>query len=117
MRVAFDIDGVLDAFPSQMHYLMTALKAAGSYVCIITGASHDKVTPQDVQAKQHLLTSLGFGKESYDDLVVLPMPHPQNKAKYIKDNKISLLIDNSKDNAKKACKYVPVLILWNSREK
>jgi hypothetical protein len=117
MNVAFDIDGTLDAFPSVMLALCSALIAAGNHVYIITGVEADKVTPADVAAKTSYLTGLGFGKGTYTQLIVIPEPHDENKAKECKDNDIELLIDNSVPNVKAAKGVCACLLLWNNKKK
>lgn len=113
-----DIDGVLDAFPRQIGAIMSALTAAAHMVYVITGAAGDTVTQEDVDAKREFLTSVGIGEAMYAELIVVPKPHAENKAKVIEDNKIGVLIDNSKSNVKAAAKAGCVsLLLWNSKEK
>ena len=115
---AFDIDGVISAFPGQMGSLMSALVAAGFHVWVITGVTGDTVTPEDVEAKREFLTNLGVGPDLYHELLVLPDPHPENKARAIEENHIQVLVDNAKGNIKAAAAVGAVgLLLWNNREK
>lgn len=116
MNFAFDIDGVLDAFPAEMLALCSSLTAGGNHVFIITGVEADEVTPEDSTNKTAYLTGLGFGKGSYFKLIIMPQPHDKNKAKAIKDNKISMLFDNNKDNVKAAKTSCPCFLLWNTKE-
>ena len=116
-NVAFDIDGVLDAFPAEMLMLCSSLTAGGNRVFIITGIEGDEVEDTDVTNKTAYLTGLGFGKSSYFKLIVMPQPHDKNKAKAIKDNKISMLFDNNQNNVKEAKGLCPCWLLWNTREK
>lgn len=116
INIAFDVDGVLDAFPAVMLMLCGALMASGNHVYIITGVEEDTVTKDDITNKTLYLTGLGFGKGTYTELIVMPQPHAENKAKEIKDNNIALLIDNNKDNVKAAKTLCPCLLLWNTKE-
>jgi len=115
-NVAFDIDGVLDAFPAEMLMLCSSLTAGGNRVFIITGIEGDEVEDTDVTNKTAYLTGLGFGKGSYFELIVLPQPHDKNKAKAIKKNNIAMLFDNNKDNVKAAKTSCPCFLLWNTKE-
>jgi hypothetical protein len=114
---AFDIDGVIDAFPRETGTLITALTAAGHRVFIITGAGGEEVQPSDVQGKLQFLGSLGLSPESYYELIVLPQPHAENKAKAIEANGIGVLVDNNRDNIRAATAAGCVgLYLYNTRE-
>ena len=118
MNIAFDVDGVLDAFPPVMLMLCGSLTAGGNHVFIITGIESDeKPTQSDLDNKEAYLTGLGFGKGSYYKLIVINQPHDKNKAQAIKDNKIALLIDNNVNNVKAAKKLCACLLLWNTKEK
>lgn len=117
MNVAVDLDGTADSFPRVFQSLCSALTAAGHHVIILTGSSTDTVTPEDVEAKREYLTSLGFGPESYSSIVVVPKPHPKNKAAEVATLDIDLLIDNKQGTVKKTALECPSLLLWNSKEK
>ena len=113
MKVAFDIDGTVDADPAVFQSLMAALKASGNQVVILTGCSSPTPTAQDRQKKVQYLNSLGVGKD-YDQLVVFGDPPHKQMAKWCKKNKVDLLIDNSVQNAKLASKYCLVFVPWNN---
>jgi hypothetical protein len=113
----FDIDGVIAAFPGQCGSMMAALTAAGFHVYVVSGVGGDTVTDTDVANKRQFLTSLGIGADTYHELVVIPQPHDVNKAKFIEDNHIDVLVDNSKANCKAAAPFCVSLLLWNAREK
>lgn len=113
---AFDIDGVIDAFPREMATMICALTAAAHRVFIITGADGDTVAASDIEAKREYLVSLGLSPEMYYELIVLPQPHAENKAKAIAENDIGVLVDNSKANIKAAAGKCVALLLWNSKE-
>lgn len=114
MKVAFDIDGTLDADPTDFESLMAALKAAGHQIVVITGASSKKVTQQDYEDKANYLNELGLGN-CYDELVVFGDPPHKAKAKYCKKHNVALLFDNSVKNAKLASKYCVVLVPWANK--
>lgn len=116
MNFACDIDGVLDAFPTEMLALCSSLQAGANHVYIITGVEEDAVTKEDVASKEAYLIGLGFGKGSYFKLIVLPKPHDVNKAKAIKDNDIAMLFDNSKENLRAAKGLCPCWLLWQTKE-
>lgn len=114
MKVAFDIDGCIDSDPSTFGSLMSALKAAGHQVLVLTGCSSKHVTPQDVQEKAQYLNSLGLG-HCWDKLVVFGDPPHKAKAKYCGKKGVNLLVDNSVQNAQLASKYCTVLLPWNTK--
>jgi hypothetical protein len=114
---AFDVDGVLDAFPRQMGTLIAALTASARHVYLITGIDAETVTKADIEAKQNFITSLGLAPEAYYELIVIPQPHAENKLKAIEANDVGVLIDNSKENVKTAVQGgCLALLLWNSKE-
>lgn len=113
MKVAFDIDGTVDADPSVFQSLMMALKSSGNQVIILTGCSSPTPTAADKKAKAEYLESLGLG-DAYNQLVVFGDPPHKSKAKWCKKNKVDLLVDNSVQNAKLASKYCLVLVPWNT---
>ena len=115
MLVAFDIDGTIDADPPVFLSLMQALRAAGSTVVITTGIAGPTVVPQDITDKATYLQALGFG-QAYDQLVVLPEPHDENKAAWLKANNADLLVDNDKENAKAAAGVCQILVPWQTRK-
>lgn len=115
MLVGVDIDGTIDADPPVMLSLLQALRAAGHQVVILTGSSEpEQVVPGDVQQKEEYLQSLGFGA-AYDQLVVFAKPAADLKAKWLKDNKADMLIDNSKKNVKAAAGVCLCLVPWQTR--
>jgi len=118
MQVAFDLDNTIDAAPKQMQSMMSAFKAAGYKVVVLTGTENE-VTETVWQAKANYLNELGCGA-CWTQLVVLA--HGKNgpsevKAEWCKDNDVDVLIDNSKDNARAAIAAgVPlVLVPWATR--
>lgn len=118
MNVAYDIDGCADSFPRVAQSTMSALKAAGHHVTVLTGVEAPQATAADQTAKAHYLSSLGIGPDDYNDLVVVPKPHPKNKAQIIKSKGINMLFDNNKKNCKAAAKQGCVaFLLTNSQEK
>lgn len=115
MLVGIDIDGTIDAFPSEFQSLMQSIRASGNDVVILTGCSSEQVTQEDITAKKEYLTSLGVG-DCYDSLVVFASPPAEKKAEWIKENGVDVLIDNSKQNAKAAMDYCLVLVPWQTRK-
>ncbi len=113
--VAVDIDGTIDAEPSLMQGLMSALKAAGHQVVVVTGCGQETPEPEDVIHKAEYLQSLGCAA-CYDQLVVLGEPADERKAEWLKANGADVLFDNSKANAKAAAGTCPVLVPWQSRK-
>lgn len=124
MRVGIDCDGTIDAAPRQFQSMMSALRAAGHVVTVVTGNSSPQVNAQDFAEKANYLNQLGCG-ECYDDLVVLAA-HPagetndlhDRKAQWLMENHVHCFIDNSKQNCKAAVKAGVPLVLcpWASRE-
>lgn len=113
MIVGVDLDGTIDADPATMQSLMTALRAAGHVVIVMTGCSTDQPTQQDVADKIGYLNSLGLG-HCWDEIVVFPAPPHKAKAKFCRKRNVSLLIDNNAKNAKFASEFCTVLVPWNS---
>ena len=114
---AVDIDGVVDAFPRVLGALVSALSAAGHHVYIMTGIDEDTVSDADVEAKRGYLSSLGVGPDTYHELVVLPQPHPANKAEALKANGCGVLVDNNRENIRAAVSEGVVgFYLYNTRE-
>jgi hypothetical protein len=111
--VAIDLDGVLDEDPAMFASMMTALRAAGHKVSVVTGCSSKKPSQTDIDEKSQLLSTLGMG-HAYDQLVVIGDPPHKAKAKWCKQNKVDALIDNDVQNANRASKYCTVLVPWNS---
>jgi hypothetical protein len=99
--------------------MMSALRAAGHVVEVVTGSSGDTVTPEDAASKAQLLASLGMG-ECYDRLVVVPGPQSEvadRKTAYLRSVEASMLIDNRKDNCKAATAAgILALCPWGSKE-
>lgn len=114
MKVAFDLNGTIDADPVAYESLMSALMAAGHQVVVLTGCSAPKPTPKDYQEKAQLLESLGCGK-CYDKLVLFGDPPHKAKAKWCKKHGVDILIDNSVKNAQLADKFCTVLLPWNNK--
>ena len=119
MRVAVDIDGTLNAAPAQFVNLLSAIKAAGYHVSILTGASDNPVTQQTFDDKAGFLCNLGLS-ECYDDMTVISTAIKGGlanaKANWCRDNSVDILADNSKSNARAAAQYVPlVLVPWATR--
>ena len=117
MNFGIDIDGTADAFPILFQHLIAGWKAAGDHVYIITGVSETEVTDADHEAKVGYLTALGIPPEMYDELIVCPQPHAENKLKVIEDKGIDLLIDNSVSNSKAAISKCAVFLLYNVKYK
>lgn len=136
MHIAVDLDGTLDAAPVQFQGLLSALKAAGHTVTVLTGAVvvAGKPVPQDViSAKKSQLNQIGMS-EVYNQLVVLPQ-NPKNakvgkskdgdldlhdaKAEWLQNNHVDIFIDNNVGNAKAATKAGTKLVMvpWASKEK
>lgn len=113
-KIAVDINGTIDAAPAVFESLLSALRAAGHQVVILTGCSAPKPTKQDVAEKAQLLESLGCGA-CYDKLVVFGDPPHKGKAKWCKKHNVDCLIDNSVKNAQLASKYTTVLLPWASK--
>ena len=119
MKIAFDLDNTIDANPHHMQSLMSALKAAGQHVAVVTGTGDDVATEAEWKRKFDYLASLGCSA-CWNELIVLAhdgKPIEEVKAAYLKDNGYDILFDNSKDNAKEATKAgIPlVLVPWASR--
>lgn len=115
MLAAFDIDGTIDAEPSLFQSLMSAIKAAGHQVVVLTGCGQEKPEPDDILHKSEYLQSLGCAN-CYDQLVVLGEPTDERKAEWLKANGADVLFDNSKVNAKAAAGICPVLVPWANRK-
>jgi|SRR5215472_12098444 len=116
MLCAFDLDGCIDAFPREFQSIMSALKAAGHRIVVVTGTADVAATEQVFHEKAEYLASLGCG-ECYDQLIVVAHPSEDvadMKADVLEDIEASVLFDNRKKNAKKA----PCLTLvpWQSRK-
>ena len=114
----WDIDGTADADPPLMREMMTALRAAGHRVDILTGISADEVTDTDLAMKRNYLNELGISQGvAYATLYAVAKPHDLNKAAFCQDNGVDCLIDNDKVNAK-ACAAMGVLVLvpWATRQ-
>ena len=120
MWIAVDIDGTVDSAPSEMESIMSALKACGHRVTILTGTQMDQATAQDFTDKANFLNALGCG-QCWDDLTVLASPDGDVaplKAQWLASNGVDVLIDNDKQNARaaSAAGVKLVLVPWASRQ-
>ena len=113
MHVGVDLDGTVDLDPANMASLMTALRAAGHRVSVLTGASTKHPTQDDLDNKADYLRELGMGS-AWDSLVVFPSPPAKPKAKWCRKHHVDILIDNDANNAQAASKHCAVLVPWNS---
>lgn len=115
---AVDIDGTISAAPDQMQDMLSALKACGHRISVLTGCSSEPVTQQDFDDKANFLNKLGFG-ESYDDMTVISNKGNLAKAKaqWCFDNSVDVLIDNNQSNCQQAVKTgIPLALCpWASR--
>jgi hypothetical protein len=116
VNIAIDVDGTIDSFPRECQTMMSAFVAAGCHVTVLTGIGADSVTQADVDAKREYLTAMGVGGDCYQQLIVVPRPHAENKATAVKDNDIKVLFDNSKANVKACAPLCAAFLLWNSKE-
>ena len=119
MKVAVDLDNTIDAEPPRLQSLLSALRAAGHVVVVVTGTAQDVASQNEWNAKADYLSKLGCGA-CYDTLVVIASPDGSSadlKAKWCDENGVDILIDNSKENAKAAVAVgIPlVLVPWASR--
>lgn len=112
---AFDIDGTIDADPTNFLAIMQALRAAGNKIAICTGCAGRVVGPEDIAEKAQYLRSLGVG-DAYDMLVVFPDPPHVAKADWCKNNGVNVLFDNSRENAELTSPFCTVLVPWSTRE-
>lgn len=117
-HIAVDIDGTLSAAPQQFQDILSALKACGHRISVLTGVSSNPVTQQDFDEKANFLNQLGMG-QSYDDMTVISNKGNLAKAKaqWCADNSIDVLIDNSRENCTQATSIGIPLVLcpWASR--
>lgn len=115
MNVAVDFDGTIDSFPREFQSLISALCGAGHQVYVLTGSDGQTVTQEVIDGKKAILAALGI--TVYTAVVVVPDPHDANKAQFIKDNSVTLFLDNNRDNIKCAVKETGCasLLLWNSK--
>ena len=120
MLVAVDIDGCADAYPREFQSIMSALRAAGHTVYVVTGSQGPTVTQADLDEKATYLSSLGLG-ESYDVLTVIGNPDgdiADKKVQYLQSVGAHALFDNSVPNLKAATKAgILALCPWGSKEK
>ena len=119
MKIALDLDNTIDAAPIQYASMMSAWKAAGHSVVVLTGTSGEPASLAVWQAKADYLQSLGCGA-CWTDLTVIASVDGDTadyKAEWCKENSVDVLIDNTKDNAKAAVSAgVPlVLVPWATR--
>jgi hypothetical protein len=114
--IAVDLDDTIDAFPQEMRTICTSLVSCGHTVWVVTGTEDSDPTEADVLQKQFLLTAIGFTRGAqYDNICVLPPPHPENKAAWLAANSADILIDNDKANAAAAADICLVLLPWQTR--
>lgn len=122
MRVAVDIDGTIDAAPRQLQSIMSALRACGHTIIVVTGSQQAPVTETDWSQKANYLNQLGCGA-CWDELVVLANPSgadlPDMKSQWLADNQVDVFIDNNVANCKAATAAGIPLVLcpWASKEK
>lgn len=114
VRVCVDLDGTLDSWPYELGELMRSLRSAGFTVDVLTGVSGEKATQEDLDQKAAFLRSLGCDN-CFDNLVLVPDPHPENKASYMREVGCDMLIDNNKNNAKAAADICIALVPWQTR--
>ena len=84
MNIAIDIDGCITAYP-QVFSTLLELLAFGTYSTIITNR-----TPGTEKEIAQELETYGIFEEDYDKIVITA-----EKAKYIIENNIELLIENT----------------------
>ena len=124
-NIGVDIDGTIDSFPILFQHLIAGWTAAGDHVYVITGTGTEKdggkATDADYANKAQYLTAMGIPPTSYHQLVVLAHTPTSSvadqKAKFIQDNGIDVLIDNNVDNCKAAKPYCLALLAYNVKEK
>lgn len=116
MQIAVDIDGTVDAAPHQFERLLSALRAAGHYVIMLSGSGNHPPSGNSYKTKCNYLSGLGLA-ECWDELVIVTGDVAQLKAQWCQDNNIHVLIDNSKSNAEAASKAGVALVLvpWATR--
>ena len=119
MKVAVDLDNTIDATPKQFQSLMTALRAAGHLVIVLTGTAEDVASQTVWDEKANYLATLGCGT-CWDQMTIVASPDGDGadaKAKWCDDNGVDILIDNSKDNARAATEAGVSLVLvpWATR--
>jgi len=118
MLVCTDLDGTIEADPATFQHIFAALRATGDQVAILTGVRGvATIGPAEVQAKRDFIAQLGF--TAYDQLAVFPDDGQLDelKAQWCQANGASLLIDNSKANARAASQVTLVLVPWATRTK
>ena len=116
MTIGFDIDGTLDAFPTIIQHMMSAFKAAGDRIVILTGTDGTRVNQDQIDAKRTYLANMGVSSDLYDALIVCPDPHDVNKAKAVQSENILVIFDNDKANIKAAAKAgCCSFLLWNTK--
>ena len=116
--VACDVDGTISENAQLFNQILTALHDAGWTVVILSGASTTSPSGGTFQSKSAWLKENGV-TDCWDTLVVCLGDVPNQKAQYVKDNAISLVIDNSKANvtAVEAQTHALALMPWDSRVK
>ena len=118
MLVCTDLDGSIEADLPTFQHIFAALRAAGDQVAILTGVKGvSTIGPDQVQAKRDYIAQLGF--TAYDQLVVFPDDGQLDelKAQWCEAHGASLLVDNSKANARAASQVTLVLVPWATRTK
>lgn len=121
MFIAFDLDGVIDAYPREMQSLMSALKAAGHHVEVVTGVHDDAPSKNALDEKAQYLASIGCG-ECYDKLVVVAYGDSdsiaEKKVDYLAPAGCHILVDNTVENAKAATAAgILALVPWGTKQK
>lgn len=118
-HIACDVDGTITTAPEQFEALLMALQAAGHKITILTGTDDDKATQKDFDEKAEFLCGLGC-VACWDQMVVFAASGKKlakAKALWMRDNHVSIFIDNDLDNAQRATPYVPlVLVPWTTRK-
>ena len=120
MILGIDLDNTIGSFPQAFQTVCSAMVQAGHSVYVVSGADTDQESEIDaatVQGKKDMLTSLGFGPGTYSQLIIVPRPHPTNKAAKIAELGVHMYVDNKAKTTKKASQHAASLLLVNSKEK
>jgi hypothetical protein len=113
-----DIDGCISGSPEQFNTILSALKAAGHHVNIVSGDNPKSPSGPTFASKVAYLQSVGV-TDCWDQLVVVTGDIPAAKAKWCKENNVQIAFDNSIPNAKAMIGVgVPLVVVpWATREK